>query len=69
LFDDIFSELDIEKRKNLLKFIRSDIQFIITTTDLNNISAKIVEKANIYKINNGMCAGGGKNGRKSDKKL
>lgn len=59
LFDDIFSELDIEKRKNLLKFIKSDIQFIITTTDLNNISSKIVEKANIYKISNGKVARGG----------
>ena len=29
LLDDIFSELDIEKRNNLLKFIKSNIQFII----------------------------------------
>ena len=48
--DDIFSELDIEKRNNLLKFIKSNIQFIITTTDIKNISDKIVEKASIFKI-------------------
>ena len=45
LLDDIFSELDIEKRNNLLKFIKSNIQFIITTTDIKNISEKIVDKA------------------------
>ena len=53
LLDDIFSELDIEKRNNLLKFIKSNIQFIITTTDIKNISEKIVEKANIFKIKDG----------------
>lgn len=53
LLDDIFSELDIEKRNNLLKFIKSNIQFIITTTDIKNISDKIVEKASIFKIKDG----------------
>ena len=53
LLDDIFSELDIEKRNNLLKFIKSNIQFIITTTDIKNISEKIVEKASILKIKDG----------------
>lgn len=53
LLDDIFSELDLEKRKNLLKFIKSNIQFIITTTDLNNISEKIIEKSNVFKIKEG----------------
>ena len=53
LLDDIFSELDIEKRNKLLKFIKSNIQFIITTTDLKNISDKIIEKADIFKIKNG----------------
>lgn len=58
LFDDIFSELDVERRKNLLRFIKSDIQFIITTTDLNNISSKIIDRANVYKISNGKVTGG-----------
>lgn len=53
LLDDIFSELDIEKRNNLLKFIKSNIQFIITTTDINNISQKILDKANIYNVKEG----------------
>lgn len=53
LLDDIFSELDIDKRKNFLKFIKSNIQFIITTTDINNISMKILDKASVYKIKEG----------------
>lgn len=53
LLDDIFSELDVNKRNNLLKFIKSNIQFIITTTDINNISKKILDKATIFKIEDG----------------
>lgn len=53
LLDDIFSEMDIVKRKNLLKFIKSDIQFIITTTDINNISEKVLDKASVFMVKNG----------------
>ena len=53
LLDDIFSELDIVKRNNILKYLNNDIQVIITTTDIENIDAKIREKANVYKIENG----------------
>lgn len=53
LLDDIFSELDISKRNKLLKFIKSNIQFIITTTDIKNISEKIIEKADVFKMKNG----------------
>ena len=51
--DDIFSEMDVNKRKNLLKFIKSDIQFVITTTDINNISEKILDKASVFVVKNG----------------
>ena len=64
LLDDIFSELDIEKRNNLLKFIKSNIQFIITTTDVKNISSKILEKAKIFNISNGEAKEGEVYGRK-----
>ena len=60
LLDDIFSEIDIEKRTNLLKFIKSNIQFIITTTDINNISEKILNKSNIFHVKNGMVEREGK---------
>lgn len=54
LLDDIFSEIDIDKRKNLLRFIKSNIQFIITTTDINNISEKIINRASIFTVSNGL---------------
>ena len=53
LLDDLFSELDIEKRNNVLKYLNRDIQIIITTTDLKNINTKYVKKSVVYKIDNG----------------
>lgn len=53
LLDDIFSEIDLDKRKNILKFIKSNIQFIITTTDIKDISDKIINKSKIFNIENG----------------
>ena len=53
LLDDIFSELDIRKRNNVLKYLNNDIQTIITTTDIENIEKTIREKANVYNIENG----------------
>ena len=49
LLDDIFSELDIEKRNRLLDYISKDIQCIITTTDLKNIRKKNLGDAWILK--------------------
>ena len=53
LLDDIFSELDNEKKNNLIKYINDSIQTIITTTDINMIDKKLVEKASIFEINDG----------------
>ena len=53
LFDDIFSELDLLKRNNLVKYLLNSSQTIITTTDINNIDKQLVDKANIYTIENG----------------
>ena len=54
LLDDIFSELDIKKRNRLLKFIgEGNIQSIITTTDLKNVSKKYLNEAYIYEVKNG----------------
>lgn len=54
LLDDIFSELDIKKRNKLLKFVgEGNIQTIITTTDLKNISKKYLNDAYIYEVKNG----------------
>jgi DNA replication and repair protein RecF len=53
LLDDIFSELDITKRNNLIKYISFDVQTIITTTDLNMINDKLLGDAYIFKITDG----------------
>lgn len=53
LLDDIFSELDIQKRNKLMNYIPDNIQTIITTTDLKNIQKKIVKKAKIFIVDQG----------------
>ena len=53
LLDDIFSELDIDKRNKLIKYIPIDIQTIITTTDLKNIEKKILKYAKVFIVKDG----------------
>jgi len=53
LLDDVFSELDLNKRNNLIKYLNQDVQSIITTTDINEINGEFIKNANIYKIENG----------------
>lgn len=53
LLDDIFSELDINKRNNVLRYLDENVQTIMTTTDLKNIDSVISEKANVYEIESG----------------
>ena len=53
LLDDIFSELDIYKRQKLLKYIPSDVQTIITTTDLKNIKNNIIKDSKVFIVDNG----------------
>ena len=53
LLDDVFSELDSVKRNNLLKYVNSSIQTIITTTDLDSIDSEIVNGAKLFNIKNG----------------
>ena len=58
LLDDIFSELDTNKKSNIIKFIKNDLQVFITSTDLNNIDKKIIKEADVYKIDNGKVVEG-----------
>lgn len=53
LLDDVFSELDENKKNNLLFYIKDNIQTIITTTDLNLIESSIIEKAKLFHIDAG----------------
>ena len=57
LLDDLFSELDIEKRNKIISYLNQDIQTIITITDLNNIDKSFIENANLYEIKNGTIVG------------
>lgn len=53
LLDDVFSEFDDIKKNNLLSYIDSGIQTIITTTDLKNVDERILKKARLFKVENG----------------
>lgn len=53
LLDDVLSELDINKKSSLLKYIMDKMQVIITTTDINDIHKDIIKHANVIKIKEG----------------
>lgn len=53
LLDDIFSELDRNKKSNIIKFIDDKLQVFITSTDLNNVDKKITKNADIFNIDDG----------------
>ena len=65
LLDDIFSELDKTKKNKLIKYIDNDYQVIITSNDTKDISKKILNNANIYRVKDGKLIekGGESNGR------
>ncbi len=50
LLDDLFSELDVEKRNKVINYLNRDIQTIVTTTDLKNIDKRLIKKSVIYRI-------------------
>lgn len=52
LFDDIFSELDVYKKNRLIKYIPDDMQVIITANDTKGINKKLLDKADIYIVEN-----------------
>lgn len=60
LLDDIFSELDIEKRNRLVQYILDDVQTIITTTDIEMIDKSLVDRAKVFVVNNGEIVDDGK---------
>ena len=69
LLDDIFSEIDTKKRNKIIKFLKNDIQTIITTTDVNDINDELLKDATIYMINNNKVTKKGRmnNGRRKNK--
>lgn len=54
LLDDIFSELDIEKKENIVKYINRKMQIIITTTDINDVDKSLIRKASVFMVDNAL---------------
>lgn len=54
ILDDLLSELDIEKIKNILSFIESDVQTFITTTEIEKLSSLLTSQSyQKFNISNG----------------
>jgi len=53
LLDDVFSELDYKRRQGLLEALSDQQQFFLTTTDLQEIPADLLNKAQVQQINDG----------------
>lgn len=66
LLDDIFSEIDTKKRNKIIKYLKGDIQSIITTTDINDINEELISNAQVYIVKKGKVTKKGRirNGRR-----
>ncbi|WP_413211540.1 DNA replication/repair protein RecF [Lactobacillus iners] len=53
LLDDVMSELDNIRQKNLLNYINGKTQTFITTTDINSISQEMIKIPRIFRIVSG----------------
>lgn len=53
LLDDIFSELDENKKNNIINYFKDDVQIFITTTDIKDINKELKEKSDVYIVENG----------------
>lgn len=50
LLDDVFSELDKYRQNKLVKFLKGDVQIIITAPSISDVEKKWVEQANIIQV-------------------
>jgi len=53
LLDEVMAELDLLRRSDLLKYVGENEQVLFTTTDLNLFPSEFVEKAEIWRVENG----------------
>jgi DNA replication and repair protein RecF len=53
LLDEVMAELDVQRRADLLKYVGESEQVLFTTTDLNLYKHDFVEKAEVWKVENG----------------
>jgi DNA replication and repair protein RecF len=49
LLDDVFSELDIERKNNLIELLKEH-QVIITATDLMGINQELINNSKVFNI-------------------
>jgi DNA replication and repair protein RecF len=54
LLDDVFSELDHQRRAYLVRHVLQHEQILLTTTDLSGFPAEMLEKTHVYQIVDGM---------------
>lgn len=54
LLDDVMSELDAERREQLLQAVKNKIQTFITTTDLHDFSLNFLKESKVRKIKKGI---------------
>lgn len=50
ILDDLFSELDKQKVKNILKMLNNYVQTFITTTDIDNVDLNMFEKYKVFNV-------------------
>ena len=50
ILDDLFSELDSNKINNILNYLDENIQTFITTTDIEKVDKKIIDKSKIFEV-------------------
>ncbi|MEE9198295.1 MAG: DNA replication/repair protein RecF [Dehalococcoidia bacterium] len=53
LLDDILSELDAPRRRQVLECAMSNVQTLLTTTDLDRIDADFLSRASVYSVQQG----------------
>jgi DNA replication and repair protein RecF len=53
LLDEVMAELDLFRRADLLKYVGESEQVLFTTTDLNLFPSEFVEKAQVWRVENG----------------
>ena len=54
ILDDVFSELDKSKVKNIINLLNSDIQTFITTTEIERVNRRLREDSKIFRVKQGI---------------
>ena len=53
LLDDVFSELDTQRREHLLRHVLQHEQILLTATDLSSFPQEVLGQAKLYKVEHG----------------